>query len=67
MAKIRTPKLPSLLDRKIYKTGQTRGASDDEIFQNRVERNSTVLIPYSILDSCLVAPSITMGYTKMGT
>lgn len=40
------PKLPHLLDRKIYKTGQTRGADDDEIFQNRVGRNSTILIPY---------------------
>lgn len=38
------PKLPQLLDRKIYKTGQTRGADDDVIFQNRVGRNSTVLI-----------------------
>jgi len=40
------PKLPELLNRKIYKTGQTRGADDDVIFQNRVKRNSTVLIPY---------------------
>jgi hypothetical protein len=42
------PRLPQLLDRKIYKTGQTRGADDDEIFQNRVARTSTVLIPYSL-------------------
>lgn len=48
MAKTRKlPKLPQLLDRKIYKTGQTRGADDDVIYQNRVARNSTVLIPYS--------------------
>jgi hypothetical protein len=40
-------KLPALLDRKIYKTGQTRGADDDEIYQNRVGRNSTILIPFS--------------------
>lgn len=40
------PKLPKLLDRKIYKTGQTRGADDDVIYQNRVARSSTVLIPY---------------------
>lgn len=40
------PKLPKLLERKIYKTGQTRGADDDEIYQNRVGRNSTVLIPF---------------------
>ena len=38
------PRLPQLLGRKIYKTGQTRGADDDVIFQNRVGRNSTVLI-----------------------
>lgn len=45
--KIKLPKLPQLLDRKLYKTGQTRGADDDVIYQNRVARNSTVLIPYS--------------------
>lgn len=28
----RPPKLPKLLDRKFYKTGQTRGADDDVIF-----------------------------------
>lgn len=44
----RLPRLPQLLDRKIYKTGQTRGADDDQIFQNRVGRNSTVLIPLSM-------------------
>ncbi|MET4130826.1 BstXI family restriction endonuclease [Roseovarius sp. MBR-6] len=44
----RLPRLPSLLDRKIYKTGQTRGADDDQIFQNRVGRNSTVLIPFAV-------------------
>lgn len=43
----RPPKLPELLDRKIYKTGQTRGADDDEIYQNRVSRTSTVLIPHA--------------------
>jgi len=43
----RVPKLPELLERKLYKTGQTRGADDDVIFQNRVSRNSTVLIPFS--------------------
>lgn len=41
-------KLPQLLSRKIYKTGQTRGADDDVIYQNRVARNSTVLIPYEL-------------------
>lgn len=45
-----TPRLPLLIQRKIYKTGQTRGADDDVIYQNRVGRNSTVLIPYSFFD-----------------
>ena len=40
--------MPSLLSRKIYKTGQTRGADDDEVYQNRVSRNSTVIIPFSV-------------------
>ena len=42
---------PKLLDRKIYKTGQTRGADDDEIYQNRVSRTSTVLVPYAYFDN----------------
>ena len=46
----KAPKLPKLLDNKIYKTGQTRGADDDVIYQNRVSRTSTVLIPYTIWD-----------------
>jgi hypothetical protein len=50
------PKLPQLLARKIYKTGQTRGADDDEVFQNRVLRNSTVLIPYSCWKQCQKPP-----------
>lgn len=48
----RPPKLPRLLDRKIYKSGQTRGADDDVIYQNRVGRNSTVLIPYGCWGVC---------------
>ena len=51
------PKLPQLLERKIYKTGQTRGADDDAIYQNRVARNSTVLIPYAFWEQCRV-PSV---------
>ncbi len=42
--------LPELLKRKIYKSGQTRGADDDVIYQNRVGRTSTVLIPYQFWD-----------------
>lgn len=42
------PGLPKLLERKIYKSGQTRGADDDVIYQNRVNRNNTVLIPYHV-------------------
>jgi BstXI restriction endonuclease len=51
------PSLPKLLKSKIYKTGQTRGADDDVIFQNRVNRNSTVLIPYRYFDTCKNAPN----------
>jgi BstXI restriction endonuclease len=54
--KRRPPKLPQLLSRKIYKTGQTRGADDDVIYQNRVSRNSTVLIPYQLWDSMSMPP-----------
>ena len=52
MAKKKSIKLPKLIESKIYKTGQTRGADDDVIYQNRVNRNSTVLIPYSVYDIC---------------
>lgn len=48
----RLPKLPSLIDRKLYKTGQTRGSTVQEIYQNRVLRNSTVLIPWEYWESC---------------
>ena len=44
--------IPKAVDTKIYKTGQTRGADDDVIFQNRVSRNSTVLIPYKDYSLC---------------
>jgi hypothetical protein len=50
MGSKKLPKLPNLLDRKIYKTGQTRGADNDEVYQNRVGRNSTILIPFSQFD-----------------
>ena len=35
----------------------TGKATDDEIYQNRVNRNSTVIIPYSVFDLCKVAPN----------
>jgi len=54
--RVSPPKLPQLLDRKIYKTGQTRGADDDVIYQNRVSRASTVLIPYSLWNKCSAPP-----------
>jgi len=56
------PKLPQLLDRKLYKTGQTRGADDDEIYQNRVSRSSTVLIPYAVWDLCALPPDADAKY-----
>lgn len=42
------PALPKLLQSKMYKSGQTRGADDDEIYQNRVNRNGTALIRYDL-------------------
>ncbi|TYD00709.1 BstXI family restriction endonuclease [Arthrobacter echini] len=51
-ARNRVEKLPPLLERKLYKTGQTRGASVREIYQNRVSRNSTVLIPHAFWEQC---------------
>lgn len=56
------PKLPSLLDRKIYKTGQTRGADDDEIYQNRVGRNSTILIPFHQFEKYRTEKVYSMDY-----
>lgn len=50
-------KIPKAVGTKIYKTGQTRGADDDVIFQNRVSRSSTVLIPYKDYELCKNAPS----------
>ena len=41
---------------KLYKTAQTRGADDDVIYQNRVKRNSTVLIPYEDYEMCMQNP-----------
>lgn len=58
----RLPKLPNLVDRKLYKTGQTRGATIQEIYQNRVLRNSTVLIPWNFWDACKVPDDGTNEY-----
>ena len=49
--------LPESIKKKIYKTGQTRGADDDVIYQNRVCRNSTVLIPFHDYSHCRFAPT----------
>jgi BstXI restriction endonuclease len=46
------PTLPPLLKQKLTKTGYTRGASFSEIYQNRVTRNNTVLIPWKNWDQC---------------
>lgn len=53
---------PKLVQTKIYKTGQTRGADDDVIYQNRVGRNSTVLIPFREFEKCKVAPTLNGVY-----
>lgn len=62
--KMRPPKLPQLLDRKIYKTGQTRGADDDVIYQNRVSRTSTVLIPYHLWNEVSTPPEGESHFSK---
>lgn len=54
MPRTRIPRLPDLVERKLYKTGQTRGAAKSEIYQNRVGRNSTVLIPFSHWRECML-------------
>jgi len=59
---LRLPGLPTLLERKLYKTGQTRGADDDVIYQNRVSRSSTVLIPYTCWDACAIPQDGTAAY-----
>ena len=64
MAASKLPKLPRLLAGKIYKTGQTRGADDDVVFQNRVGRNSTVLIPYAFYNDCKNSPDEAGLYEK---
>ena len=62
----RLERLPSLLDRKLYKTGQTRGATVREIYQNRVSRNSTVLIPHDYWNVCR-APDDSGGVYENGS
>lgn len=58
----RLPNLPKLLKTKIYKTGQTRGADDDEVFQNRVARYSTVLIPLGQWEGCTIPDDGSAAY-----
>lgn len=54
--------LPTAVKTKIYKTGQTRGSDDDVVYQNRVGRNSTVLIPFRDFKLCAKAPNETGLY-----
>lgn len=65
MPKKRIAKLPQLLERKIYKSGQTRGADDDEIYQNRVGRTGTVLIPYHFWNKT-IRQQVADGYYEAG-
>lgn len=46
------PPLPGILPTKIHKTGESRGATTKEIYQNRVLRNNTVLIRWSNWHLC---------------
>ena len=58
----KNPNLPKLIKGKIDKTGQTRGADDDVIYQNRVNRNNTVLIPYAMWGKCRVPSQTNSKY-----
>lgn len=49
--------LPDSIQEKLTKTGYTRGADDDVIYQNRVLRNNTVLIPFQEFELCRQAPT----------
>ena len=46
------PKLTPLLQQKFTKTGYTRRATQREIYQNRVTRKNTVLIPLAQWEQC---------------
>lgn len=46
------PKLPPLAEQKLTKTTYTRGAALGEMYQNRVTRSNTVLIPWTQWDAC---------------
>jgi hypothetical protein len=48
--------LPEAIAMKIYKTSQTRGAEKDTVYQNRVKRCNTVLIPISSWNSNFIQP-----------
>jgi hypothetical protein len=56
--------LPRFLKGKLDKTGSTRGADDDVIYQNRVKRNNTVLIPFSFFDAWKESPDANGLYEK---
>ncbi|MFN8184069.1 MAG: BstXI family restriction endonuclease [Candidatus Nanopelagicales bacterium] len=60
----RPPPLPPLIQQKLTKTGYTRGATTKEIFQNRVTRNNTVLIPWEFWDDCKEPDDGSDGYEK---
>lgn len=46
------PRLPKLAEQKLAKTGYTRGATQREIYQNRVTRSNTVLIARELWPLC---------------
>lgn len=56
--KKRPPRLPEAVGRKLYKTGETRGATPAQIYQNRVGRRSTALIPFSHWAVCKTAQGV---------
>ncbi|MDE0118224.1 MAG: BstXI family restriction endonuclease [bacterium] len=54
--------LPKFIHDKLTKTGYTRGAEKNTIYQNRVTRNNTVLIPRKSWDAC--KPEAAEAYEK---
>lgn len=52
MPRGRPSALPEFIQKKLMKTGYTRGAEPNTIYQNRVTRNNTVVIPHRYWELC---------------
>ncbi|MFR9730391.1 BstXI family restriction endonuclease [Saccharopolyspora sp. MS10] len=63
-AKVKLPHLPQLVRSKLDKVNYTRGASNRELFQNRVSRNNRVLINWESWSLCKFPDDETEEYEK---